>query len=314
MGKQDLDKLANDHGKSTWDSWSYQIGCPVWACKDWSDLVYPRGTKSTDYLNWYSHAFPTVEGNSTFYAVPPVSTFQKWAELARPGFEFCFKFPKLISHDRQLENCDDALKQWIDCLSVLFETGHLGPTFLQLGPSFSPKYFDRLKRFLSLLPREWPWAVEVRHLDWFDTADNEAALDALLVSLGIDRVLFDSRPLNSREASDGFEVLSQTRKPKSPFRTTVTGRRPLLRLIGRNDASEITTFWEEWAKQISQWIEQGLRPIVFTHAPDDRFAPELVWKLHELIRAHRREIPKLPLPVAQRPSPSDDKPKQLELF
>jgi uncharacterized protein YecE (DUF72 family) len=315
MDKSYLAKSSATTQNPNWDSWLYRIGCPVWGCKDWTGLVYPKGTPSSQYLHWYSQSFPTVEGNSTFYGVPGKDTFTKWREQANDGFRFCFKFPRAISHDKQLDRCDNELKQWLDCLGVLAESNQLGPTFLQLGPSFSFRYFDRLKSFLSALPSDWPWAVEVRHLDWFDAADRESQLDDFLMTKKIDRVLFDSRPLNSREASDSFEVASQTRKPKSPFRTTVTGTRPMVRLIGRNDPDEITSFWEEWANKIADWIQQGLQPWVFTHAPDDRYAPALAYKLHRLIQSKLPQVPSLPVPTALAEKVSEPNTfRQLDLF
>jgi len=155
---------------------------------------------------------------------------------------------------------------------------------LQLAPSFSPSYFSTLSEFLSKLPREWPWAVEVRHRDWFDTPEWEDRLDAMLSERGIDRVIFDSRPLNAMDASDSTEAASQQRKPKLPLRVQVTGTRPMVRLIGRNDFSEVTEYWDEWAERIAGWISQGFQPWVFTHAPDDKYAPGLVEALHSRVR------------------------------
>ncbi len=302
--------------KPQWDRWSYRIGCPVWGCRNWAEQVYPSGTPSDDFLAWYSRAFPTVEGNSTFYAVPPKSTFEKWRDTSAEPFQFSFKFPRRISHDLRLQHCDSELAEWLDRLSVLRDANRLGPTFLQLAPSFSFTHFAQLAEFLRRLPADWPWAVEVRHQDWFDNSDKESRLNDLLQELCIDRVLFDSRPLNSRLASDATEEVSQTRKPKSPFRTTVTGRRPMLRLIGRNDAAEVSEYWEWWSEQIANWIREGYQPWIFTHAPDDTFAPGLARLLHEMIRLHLPELPTLPtwLELSQSEKSTDDELKQLRLF
>jgi uncharacterized protein YecE (DUF72 family) len=183
-----------------------------------------------------------------------------------------------------LVGCDDLLREWLDRLSILAKRDRLGPTFLQLAPSFSPSHFSTLSEFLSKLPREWPWAVEVRHRDWFDTPEWEDRLDAMLSERGIDRVIFDSRPLNAMDASDSTEAASQQRKPKLPLRVQVTGTRPMVRLIGRNDFSEVTEYWDEWAERIAGWISQGFQPWVFTHAPDDKYAPGLVEALHSRVR------------------------------
>jgi uncharacterized protein YecE (DUF72 family) len=194
-----------------WDRWSYRIGCPVWGCHRWADEVYPARTVSDDYLAWYSSMFPTVEGNSTFYGVPSHATFEKWCESSVDTFRFCFKFPRTISHDLKLSHCDKELQQWLDCLAILRERGRLGPTFLQLPPSFSFRYFPQLDTFLRQLPKDWLWAVEVRHLDWFDEGECESRLNDLLQSLGVDRVLFDSSPLNSLTATDSTEQASIAR-------------------------------------------------------------------------------------------------------
>jgi uncharacterized protein YecE (DUF72 family) len=315
MGKFTSQKITAPTQNPQWDSWSYRIGCPVWGCRSWGNLVYPPATRSEEFLQWYSHAFPTVEGNSTFYAVPPIATFEKWRDAAAPTFQFCFKFPKRISHELRLARCGEELKQWLERLEVLYHNGNLGPTFLQLAPSFSFAHFPQLAEFLSQLPKGWPWSVEVRHPDWFDNADCEAKLDELLQQLGIDRVLFDSRPLNATSASDETEHASQSRKPKSPFRATVTSSRPMLRLIGRNASSEVLEYWQFWAEQIAHWIRDGYQPWIFTHAPNDTFAPQLARLMHDLVRKHLPELPALPnVNSLAAEQPHEPTLRQLDLF
>jgi uncharacterized protein YecE (DUF72 family) len=173
---------------------------------------------------------------------------------------------------------------FLERLTVLGQQPCLGPTFLQLSPQFSGRYRQRLEDFLRKLPPQFPWAVEVRHADWFDEGACERWLDSLLEELGIDRVLFDSRPLYRLPPRDPSEAESQRRKPRSPWRTTVTSRAPFVRLIGRNRWEEVADFWESWAEQVASWIRQGLRPRIFTHAPDDAFAPQLARYFHELLK------------------------------
>lgn len=315
MGKPNLGKDRIPAQNPNWDSWSYRLGCPVWGCKEWAGQVYPKGIASEHLLAWYSHSFPTVEGNSTFYSVPDALTFQRWRDQSAIGFQFSLKFPRSISHDRMLEWCDDLLREWLSRLEILRDANKLGPTFLQLGPTFSFQHFERLRKFLLQLPIDWPWAVEVRHRDWFDQSRCEEQLQMLLASRNIDQVLFDSRPLNSLAPSDATEQASQTRKPKSPFRATVTGTRPMVRLIGRNDPSEVTEYWNEWAERVANWIRAGLQPWIFTHAPDDRFAPELASAFHLELKRRIPDLPDLPWPAHQPNNPSDSAGfKQLELF
>jgi uncharacterized protein YecE (DUF72 family) len=195
----------------------------------------------------------------------------------------------------------------------------LGPTFLQLAPSFSSRYFAQLAQFLERLPKEWHWALEVRHPDWFDGDGWEMRLNRLLEGLGIDRVIFDSRPLNAMAPSDQAEAISQERKPKVPLRVEVAGSRPMVRLIGRNDVNEVLEYWDEWGERIAGWIREGLQPWVFTHAPDDAYAPSLVQALHKRIQARIPELPSLPaldqvLANTSNPSDGSGQFQQLRLF
>ena len=109
----------------------------------------------------------------------------------------------------------------------------------------------------------------------------------------MDRVIFDSRPLFSRDPDDEIEQVSQQRKPKSPVRKFVTGSRPLLRLVGRNDLSLVEPWVKEWTQQIREWVDAGLEPYVFAHTPDDQFAPDFAAMFVEQMQpaAHSQSNP-----------------------
>ncbi len=70
---------------------NFLIGCAVWAYKGWVGELYPQATRSADFLHLYSRRFTTVEGNTTFYAIPNQETITRWATETPPGFEFCLK-------------------------------------------------------------------------------------------------------------------------------------------------------------------------------------------------------------------------------
>lgn len=283
------------------------IGCPIWACEAWIGNFY-HSSNRRHWLTEYSSVFNTVEGNSTFYGLPDPEVFQAWATETQPGFRFCFKFPRTITHDLQLCDAKRETNEFLSRLEILKANDRLGPTFLQLGPSFSGAYWTHLESYLRSLPSDLGFAVEVRHADYFDQGDFEVRLDDLLAELSMDRVLFDSRALFSRKPADPIEAKSQTRKPRSPFRDTVTGKSPFVRFIGRNDLTLTLPWIEQWGRIIGNWLADGLEPYVFTHSPDDAFAPEFAKRLHA-------EICKNYPPVKQLPStPNDRAPKQQNLF
>jgi uncharacterized protein YecE (DUF72 family) len=288
------------------------LGCPVWACDHWRGALYRSTAARATWLGQYSSVFQTVEGNSTFYALPNLDTARRWAESVQAGFRFSLKVSRSISHDRRLRDADRELDAFLAVARVLHEHDVLGPSFLQLSPDFAPTEQSALESFLVKLPRELPWAVEVRHPDWYDQSTHESWLDGLLAELGMDKVLFDSRPLYSKPPSDDVERESQRRKPKTPIRETVTAKHPFLRIVGRNRIDEAMPWIELWAPIIAQWLRAGLSPYIFTHAPDDRFAPQFARVMHAAIQRH---IPELP---AMAPWPGEveesSKPKQLDLF
>lgn len=288
----------------------YHLGCPIWAYSDWVGSLFSTKNRKT-WLGEYSSVFGAVEGNSTFYGLPVMDTVKRWADSTCDGFRFCLKFPKAISHDRRLIDADVETGLFLDILKVLADSDRLGPSFLQLPPTFSAVEIDRLASFLETLPTEFPYAVEVRHADFFDQGPIEKTLDEMLRELKIDRVLFDSRPLFSKPPSDEAEESSQEKKPRSPHRTTVTSSQPMLRLVGRNSVDDTLPWIEEWAVVIADWINAGLTPYVFAHSPDEIFAPEFAARLHSELQRRLPSLPDLPeWPGQARKSG----PKQLSLF
>ena len=83
---------------SAGDQPRFYLGCAVWAHPSWSGVLFPRNARSTDYLRLYSRRLTTVEGNTTFYAIPSAETVRRWAEETPPSFRFCFKLPRDVSH------------------------------------------------------------------------------------------------------------------------------------------------------------------------------------------------------------------------
>ena len=148
--------LVNDH---------YFVGSPVWGCAEYKGSVFPAKAAKATWLGHYSKMFNTVEGNSTFYGIPTRSTFERWGAETDSGFRFALKFPRAVSHEKMLLGVDEEMDLFLDGLEALAEAYRLGPTFLQLGPSFGPDRLQVLSQFLTALPKGFPYAVEVRHHD-----------------------------------------------------------------------------------------------------------------------------------------------------
>ena len=247
------------------------IGCPVWAHAPWVGRFFKADTRRDDYLRQYSGVFNTAEGNATFYGIPKPDTVFRWKEDAGAGFRFCFKFPRVVSHERQLIGAEIELAEFLGRLEPLGDK--LGPFFLQLAPDFGVDRLPVLDRFLGTLSSDFRYAVEVRHPDFFDGGEREARFEALLRRRNVDRVIFDTRGLFASDANDPSSLDAKRKKPRVPIRYSATGEHPFIRFVGdpvvaRNDAA-----LAQWAKQLAIWLSEGKSPFFFTHHPDEAFAP-----------------------------------------
>ena len=142
------------------------LGTCAWSFDDWRDAFYPHDLPRNRWLEFYAARFRAVEMDSSFHHVPSARTLSHWEELTGPGFRFCPKLPKTLSHEKRLE--DPAAE--IAMMATL--RGELGSQFgcalLQLPPSFHARAHEEkvLRAFLRAWPGEVPLAVEFRHDSW----------------------------------------------------------------------------------------------------------------------------------------------------
>jgi uncharacterized protein YecE (DUF72 family) len=267
----------------------YYLGCPGWGVKTWVGRLFPSGTRPTEFLERYAQVFNTVEGNTTFYALPERDVVERWRDQVPAEFRFCFKFPREITHDRLLIDCAGEVATFLDRIAPLGDK--LGTLMLQLPPRFDGGQLPRLRAFLAALPAGLAYAVELRHEGFFrDGPDQTAVLD-LLRERGVDLVTMDARGLHSGKSLALAEV--RARKPSLPVLVRTTADRPIVRCVPHEQLDAARPFVEPWAAQVARWIAEGKRPYFFMHAPDDTFAPENACAFHAMVRRHR-DVGELP--------------------
>jgi len=197
------------------------LGCPAWGVKGWIGGFLPAKTRQADLLAAYSRRLNTVEGNTTFYALPSPEQTERWRAATPQGFRFCLKFPQIISHRKRLADCEAETAMFVDRLRILGD--RCGPAFLQLPPTFTRTHLPALRGYLDRLPSDLLFVVEPRHADFFDQAEGERALDDLLRQRGIARGVFDTTALFA--IADGVTAdvrEAQQRKPRFASRATRT--------------------------------------------------------------------------------------------
>ncbi len=142
------------------------LGTSGWSYRDWIGPFYKKKEKSM--LKAHSKVFKTVEIDSTFYAYPSKGSVMGWVKYSPEDFVFSAKLPKLVTHEKMLnleEGVEEDLNRFCDLIRPILLNGKLGCLLIQLPPkyAFDP---DHLDRFFRILPPEFKFAVEFRHLSW----------------------------------------------------------------------------------------------------------------------------------------------------
>lgn len=273
------------------------VGCPVWSFKGWVGNFYPKGTKPGDFLREYARRLTTIEGNTTFYAVPAARTIQQWVEQTPESFRFCPKIPKAISHEGKLMDHSDRARAFVDVMTKL--GSRLGPMFLQLPPRYSPRLLSDLEAFLSAWESSVRLAVEVRHVDWFDSPHDES-LDTLLAEHNMARVTIDTRPIRSLAGDESlagstYESLleARERKPDVPVIPKRTSDFVFVRYIGHPQMEINHPLLEEWGSYFASEMNAGADVFMFCHSPDNLTAPYLCKEVHRYV-SKQLIVPPLP--------------------
>jgi uncharacterized protein YecE (DUF72 family) len=276
-----------------------RVGCPQWNQRSWLRHL-PLGSPKTWSLQTYASLCTAVEGNTTFYALPTEASVARWRGEVDDDFRFCFKLPREVTHDAGLRGQPPQLSEFLHRMEPLFDV--LGPTSIQLPASFGPDQLPTLTDFLASLPQDWPWAVEVRHPDFFADPFGPR-LDEVLRHAGVDRVTLDSRALFAGPSVTTEEIEAFRRKPRLPVRPIRTGTQPIVRFIGQNDPSANPPFWQPWLRPVADWLIAGDDAYVFIHTPDNVESPALARQFFDEISGLVADLDPLPVPTLSSDQP-----------
>lgn len=239
------------------------VGCPIWTNKEWLGSYFPLGIKEPEYLHYYACQFNSLELNTTHYRIPDAPTVRRWRGAVGPGFKFCPKLPRSISHERELFQADDLVVSFARAIGEMGD--NLGWAFLQLPPHFGPEHLPRLERFLLDWPAAVPLAVELRHPRWF--ADRGLA-DTVFATL---------------EALNKTLVMTDVPGRRDVLAMRLTTPTAFVRFNGHGLHSTDYQRADAWAARLAAWYAQGLHAAYFfIHQRDVRHAP--VWTQHFLAR------------------------------
>jgi uncharacterized protein YecE (DUF72 family) len=231
-------------------------GCGKWGIKEWIGHIYPKGTRSADFLREYSKVFNSVELNNTFYRLNRPS-IDDWTEtVTGSDFKFCPKFSRRISHLRRIgPGSEENTSYFID--AVLQFGDHLGAPFLQMPENFGPKHLERFHTWLTWIPDEFPLFVELRHREWFEDPVFGEITD-LLEKHGKGLAITDT-------ALRRDVVHQRLTTPQAFIRFNGYGLHP-------SDFQRL----DDWARRITDWLRQGLQTVYFFgHQQNELHTPRI---------------------------------------
>ena len=126
----------------------YDSGHQPGAIRAGEGTFYPAGAKASDYLGLYAQKYDCVEIDNTFYRIPSAAMVQKWAADTPAHFLFTAKVPRIITHDKVMQDCGEDVRLFLKSISVL--GSKLGPLLLQF-PYFNKQAFSSRQGFFKKL-------------------------------------------------------------------------------------------------------------------------------------------------------------------
>lgn len=233
------------------------IGCAKWGRTEWVGKIYPPKAKEKDFLDYYVDHYNSIELNATHYKVYGEAGIKKWTSKAgNRDFKFCPKMYQGVTHRGSLKGKDFIMNEFFRGI-VAFEE-YLGPIFIQVSETFSPKRKEELFDFLKSLPKDLQFFMEVRHPDWFAKPDIAEELFSTLAAMNIGAVITDSA--GRRDCAHMHLTI-----PKA-----------FIRYVGNSLHPTDYTRIDDWVKRMKYWLDKGMEELYFfMHMHDEATSPEL---------------------------------------
>lgn len=269
------------------------LGTSSWSEAGWAGVFYPQGLPAGEQLRHYATQFPAVEADVTYYRIPSRAMVQGWADKTPDDFILSAKFPRTIVHggDAATPDAGKVLNQevigedvdrFLDAMALLGKK--CGPLVLQF-PYFNrtayasaAPFLETLDRFLTGLPPEFRYAVEVRNKSWV----TPKLLDVLRrhrTALVLVDLAYMPHP---DEFAAKFDILTTD----FLYGRLIGDRKAVDVLTDRFDHTVLdqTASLRRWATLIQSLLGRTTAAMIFANNHYAGFAPETVRTLEKLLR------------------------------
>lgn len=241
----------------------FHIGTSGWSYANWKGNLYPEGLKANEYLRFYAGKFSITEINTSFYHLPKEQTVLNWSAAVPPGFIFCPKLSRYITHMKKLNEVEEPMERFFNIFDKIGT--RLGPVLVQLpwNVTFNPARAETFYKLVTERYGAYKFVMEVRHISWFE----KDSLDLM------------------RKCGIGL-VISQSGS-KFPYLEEVTAKYIYLRFHGPKElysSPYSLKMLQDYAAKCLRWIEQGHEIWAFFNNTDRGYAFRDAATLEKLIR------------------------------
>jgi uncharacterized protein YecE (DUF72 family) len=243
------------------------LGCAKWGRPEWVGKIYPQKTKEKDFLEHYIKHYNCIELNATHYKVYDEKMIQKWANKVGEGdFLFCPKMYQGVTHRGSLADKDFITTEFLKGIMAFQQ--YLGPIFVQVSDTFSPKRKEELFRYLDSLPKDVQFFLEVRHVDWF-----------------ADKIIMEELCVTLKAMNMGL-VITDTAGRRDCAHMALTLPKAFIRYVGNSLHTSDYTRVDAWIQRMKYWLDNGLEELYFfMHMHDEATSPELTVYLVDQMNA-----------------------------
>ncbi len=119
---------------------SVLIGTAGFKYEDWRGPFYPAAVKDQEMLAYYAGQFPVLELDYTYYSMPYRRTLEAMARKTPPGFEFCVKAHKSMTHELSGDPAEqkEVFSRFFEAMEPLVDQGKFGCLLAQFPWSYKP--------------------------------------------------------------------------------------------------------------------------------------------------------------------------------
>jgi uncharacterized protein YecE (DUF72 family) len=234
------------------------IGTSGWHYQHWRGPFYPQDLPDNRMLEHYTKHFQTAEINNTFYQLPEKETFIKWRDSVPDGFIFSVKASRYMTHMKKLKDPEQPISHFLGRVKLLERK--LGPILFQLPPKWHSN-LERLKDFLTNLPRDYRYAFEFRDPSWFGEQTEK-----VLAEKGAAFCIYDFEGRMSPSSVTSDFVYIRLHGPDGAYR-------------GSYDNGPL----EEWAQAFSSWADAGKEIFCYFDNDEKGYAVQNALKLKEMV-------------------------------